>query len=189
MLLTRLWVSEVFFSDLHLIWESFFFVAGKAKCAMTHLWSLPVCILTFASTSLLYLKVFLLIRTQSNCLSAPFWSAVCGLDHDRLLHSSKNRHVISISSVADLGHRPSLKNEKMRRCGDRKRTQRTWTLGDLNQHVATSGWVRLRVLPTRGNDPKDQHLLVLGGSTDSTCAANHDPGTAAPPNYILSLGR
>ena len=78
----------------------------------------------------------------------------------------------------------------MRRCGDRKRTQRTWTLGDFDQHVAMRfrGWMRLRVLPTRGNDPKDQHLLVLGGSTDSTCAANHDPGTAAPPNYILSLG-
>ena len=42
---------------------------------------------------------------------------------------------------------------------------------------------------TREYNPKDQHLLVLGGSTDSTCAANHDTGTAASPNYILSLGR
>ena len=42
---------------------------------------------------------------------------------------------------------------------------------------------------TREDDPKDQHVLVLGGSTDSTCAANHDTGTAASPNFILSLGR
>ena len=42
---------------------------------------------------------------------------------------------------------------------------------------------------TREYDPKDQHLLFLGGSTDSTCAANHDTGKAASPNYILSLGR
>ena len=43
---------------------------------------------------------------------SAFLSAVCGLDHDRQLQRSKNRHVISTSSVADLGHRPSLKNEK-----------------------------------------------------------------------------
>ena len=42
---------------------------------------------------------------------------------------------------------------------------------------------------TREYDPKDQHFHVLHNTTNSTCAANHDTGTAASPNYILSLGR
>ena len=127
---SRMWaVSEAFFSDLHLIWESFFFVAGKYK--VRH------------DTSVVTSRV----RTWSNCLSAPFLSAVCGLDYDRPLQRSKNRHVISISSVADLGHRPFSEKWKMRRCGDRKWIKRTWTLGDFSQHVATRlrDWMRLRV--------------------------------------------
>ena len=45
--------------DVHFFWETSFFDAVITYCAITLLWSLPMCIMSFASASLLQRKCFL----------------------------------------------------------------------------------------------------------------------------------
>ena len=42
---------------------------------------------------------------------------------------------------------------------------------------------------TGDDDPEGQQILVLESSTNSGGSTNHDTGTAAPQNWILSRGR
>ena len=44
--------------------------------AMTHLWSLPMWIMSLASASFLYFKYLLLVKMWSICFSLPFWRSV-----------------------------------------------------------------------------------------------------------------
>ena len=65
----------------------------------------------------------------------------------------------------------------MLRCCDGKWTKRIWTLGDFESGRRHElGWL-----------DESPGLLVLGGSAETTCSANHDTGTIASPNYILSV--
>ena len=83
---------------LHLFWESFFFLWRKFKVRHdTSVVTLHVCILSFASASLLYLIFFLLI--SPNCLLAP-----CGVRYVACLPGILLYIVLSATNLCITGH-------------------------------------------------------------------------------------